>query len=100
MSRLPLRILSNASACPSLDNAGRTYGRGGSGTMPRPAASCLMIAGVMRSVADDAASLLREAVATRGAVGRSEQPMIVMARVATAADIIQVFGNIEPPTRL
>jgi hypothetical protein len=29
-------------------------------------------------------------------VGRSEQPIIAMASVATAAETIQVFGNIEP----
>ena len=46
MSRLPLRTLSNASAWPSFTSAGRTNGVRGSGTMPRPAASCRMVCAV------------------------------------------------------
>jgi hypothetical protein len=39
MSRFPLRILSNASACPSFDSAGLTVGGGSKGMIPRTAAS-------------------------------------------------------------
>ena len=49
MFLLPLRIGSNASACPRADNSGRTRGVRGMATMPRPAASWRTSAAVVRS---------------------------------------------------
>src|SRR5215831_17438211 len=71
MSRLPLRILSNARAWPSLASAGRTRGAGGSGTIPRPAASWRISCGVITS---EGVTSCRAAVGAVGAsVVRSEQ---------------------------
>ena len=55
-----------------------------------------MIAGVTTSVGETSA--LRVAAGARGAVGRSEQPVIAMTRVAIAAGTIHVLGNIETST--
>jgi hypothetical protein len=83
MSRVPLRILSNASDCPRRDSAGLTYGVGGSGTTPRSAASCRT-----RSAGDVSDATRRPGVAPAGAIGwgASHAMQKMMTRSAAATD--------------
>ena len=94
MSRLPLRILSKASAWPNLASGGLTNGAGGSATTPRPAASSRTSAAVTVPVAG--AAVLGDADGSVTAAGLSAQFTSGATRMATAKLVFHVARRITP----